>query len=383
MSKAIRSLFPDTNEEFELIIEVLKTKREYSEAIIAAVRKIYPAKDKRFIPLLRELLNIQNAYVRLEVANSLLVLGETDTALEVFDQLAREGTFNAIYELWWHLDEKIGVNEEWGPKGIDILRKALSYESNHVRAKAAYYLIKLSKWRVINGVIRKPIKQDLKELEDLILEIGNELVEKDKWDKEYLGYNGRRTAGTLIGSISQLESVRAIPLLKRISEHPEASYEQDDAEALMKRLIKLKTEQGYEPEKLSKHEKPEGVVHQTEIENTVRVGELVDLKIKVTNLNDKFAATIVIVYIYDPDMELKDSREFTVQLKPLDSMYLKFQYQTYPTYPEGIWHTGYELKVEEFDYIFDDSGNYIKKIPYKSRIDKWKEAEDGRFIVAR
>jgi hypothetical protein len=120
---------------------------------------------------------------------------------------------------------------------IDSLRKSLNDQNYEIRAKAIYKLIKLKKERKIHD--------DNKKFLGIIFNIGNEILAKDTWDDEVLGYSAHRALNTLVSAIWKLDSVKALPLLKRISEHPEASF----LEGSTKRtLINMQIKHCIEPE---------------------------------------------------------------------------------------------------------------------------------------
>ncbi|MEW6109776.1 MAG: HEAT repeat domain-containing protein [Nitrospirota bacterium] len=83
---------------FPFAVEILKTKKDYPEAMAMAAKAVKFAQDKSVIPLLREVAKHPDPTVRLEAAGSLLVLGDADTALPVLDALAEEeGSVGALY----------------------------------------------------------------------------------------------------------------------------------------------------------------------------------------------------------------------------------------------------------------------------------------------
>jgi hypothetical protein len=65
MSKAVASLNPETKEGIQLIIEVLKEKREYPRSLTEAAKAAKRSEDKRVIPLLRQVLKSSALMVRL------------------------------------------------------------------------------------------------------------------------------------------------------------------------------------------------------------------------------------------------------------------------------------------------------------------------------
>ncbi len=118
-------------------------------------------------------------------------------------------------------------------------------------------------------------------------------------------------------------------------------------------------------------------------DRTVRVGESVNIKIRITNKHEKKSVTKVIVYIYDPEAYLRYRGEFPFHLEPLDSMNLVFPYQTCPNALEGSWNVAYELIAEKEEYFTSEvePGGVILPVEYV--IEAWEEAEDGRFVVVK
>lgn len=223
MATALSVINPKKKENFNLILEVLKTRREYPEAIASAADVIKFAQDKRVIPLLRELLNHSHTRVRLETAGSLLVLGDADSALPVLEELAKEGNTYAIPYLF-----KSGWGKEWklwDERGLEIIKRALDYPQDQIKAEAALFLAEMG------------IEKGRAE------EVALTIVEKfkDKTKKNY-GLNIDEVASRLTQAGNQfhddgvacdyamkassvIKSKKAIPLLEQISErNVDSSY---------------------------------------------------------------------------------------------------------------------------------------------------------------
>ncbi|MBM4278369.1 MAG: HEAT repeat domain-containing protein [Deltaproteobacteria bacterium] len=225
MSKAVMALNPRTKEGKQLIIEVLRTKREYQSTLSEAARAVRASQDKSIIPLLREVLKSSATRVRLEAAGSLLALGDADTALPVLDELTREGATSALGFIFHNMQGK-----EWEQRGIALIKKALTYENNESRALAALFLIGLTQRRVI--------KEDIRGIEDILINISKDILEKKSWPITSHGYSDHRALETVILAFWELKSKKAIPVLRSISEHPEASYLKRRAEEAIKYLSK-------------------------------------------------------------------------------------------------------------------------------------------------
>ena len=73
-------------------------------------------------------------------------------------------------------------------------------------------------------------------LEKILIKISEDILGKKMWISSSSGYNDRRALGTTISAFKELGSERAIPVLRRISEHPEASYLEKRAEEAIKYL---------------------------------------------------------------------------------------------------------------------------------------------------
>jgi hypothetical protein len=223
MSKAITVLNPKTKEGIQLLIEVLKTKREYPISLAAAAGVVSRSQDKSVIPLLREVVKNPSLEVRYIAGSSLLVLGDADTALPVLDELTKEGVANALYSIYEFMQGK-----KWAPLGVESIRKALTYDNNESKAMAVLLSIRLTK--------RGTIKEDLSTLEKILIEISEDILNKKTWPISSHGYSDHRALGSTISAFKELESKRVIPILRRISEHPDASFLKRRAEETIKYL---------------------------------------------------------------------------------------------------------------------------------------------------
>ena len=213
----LRMLGGSTKKEaFELTLEVLKKDTGYPT--VCAAKEIKHFNNKEAIPYLRKYLNYiasneqLTEMLRLEAAGSLLAIGDADAALPVLDELTKEGKTAALGYIFHNMQGK-----EWEKRGIELIRNALTYENNESKALAALFLIGLTKKRIL--------KEDLGKIENMLLDTFKGILNKPKWDKspesEYSDY---RALESIILALEELNSKKAIPFLKRLKEHPEASY---------------------------------------------------------------------------------------------------------------------------------------------------------------
>jgi hypothetical protein len=140
MSKAIAVLNPKTKEGLRLLIEVLKTKKEYPRSLAEAARAVKVSKDKSVIPLLRQVAKSPSSKVRLEAAGALLMLGDADTALPVLDALVeQERSVGALYYLFR------GPGKIIDERGYKIVEKALNSPKSEVKISAVKLLLDAKK----------------------------------------------------------------------------------------------------------------------------------------------------------------------------------------------------------------------------------------------
>jgi hypothetical protein len=224
MAAAVGSLMPERHiEDYGLIIRVLKEAKEYPDALKAAIIQVGHAKDTSLIPILEGFINHHEPDIRLEAAHSLLKLGEVDTALTVLDEQIKMGKTIALGHVYHTF-----YGKDWQERGLAQIRKALGYENNEVKALAALFLIHLRNEEVI--------KDDLKPLGKLLFEICEEIVAKEKWPMSSYGYSDHRALGSIIIAFVELDEKKAIPCLKKIAEHPEASFLDRDAKKAIEKL---------------------------------------------------------------------------------------------------------------------------------------------------
>jgi hypothetical protein len=141
ISTALYRFFPRSNKEevFDVLVKILQTKWEYSEAMEAAAIHIRSAQDPRVIQLLRPLLKHPNPPVRREAAASLFELNEADAALPVLEELIQQhsdrGAMVHLFE--WKKGEIVKLKDD---RGYNILLKAIENKSVYVRVEATFLL---------------------------------------------------------------------------------------------------------------------------------------------------------------------------------------------------------------------------------------------------
>jgi len=225
MSKTLAALNPKTKEGLQFIIGVLRKKRDYPMSLAEAAKAVKVSQDKSVIPLLRQVVKSPSLKVRLEAAGSLLALGDAETALPVLDELTKEGATSALGFIYHDMQGK-----KWEQRGIESIRKALTYDNNESKALGVLFLIGLTQ--------RGTIKEDIRRLEDILIKISEDILDKKNWPISSRGYSDHRALETVILAFGELESKRAIPVLRRILEHPDASYLTRRAEETIKYLSK-------------------------------------------------------------------------------------------------------------------------------------------------
>ncbi len=228
---------------FELVLEVLKKKKDYPKAYACASKYIgwhvtmeggRDEKATEAIPLLKEAIKHSDPKVRLHAAGSLFALGEPDIALPVLDELARQGEVEALPLLFE--PDKDGVVRWsklnfWDKRGLEIIKRAIDYPSDEVKGWAAIALISI-------GIEKEKV-------EEVAFSIVKRLMYKTKKDygfktsdgpkgphnvllPEYEGKNIReleekfysdgRACDRSMAVLGRLKSKRAVPMLKHIKE---------------------------------------------------------------------------------------------------------------------------------------------------------------------
>lgn len=220
-------------EAFELTLEVLKEDRGY--VTVCAVKEIKFSHDKNAIPYLRRYLSHTSSneqltiLLRLEAAGSLLVLGDADTALPVLDELAKEGNTYAIPYLF-----KSGWGKEWklwDERGLEIIKRALSYPQDQIKAEAALFLseMEIEKQKAEEVALRIVEKLKDKKREDYgFTIIGGpsnpkwillpEYEGKNLKELEEYYYADSRACTYSLEALGIIKSKKALPLLNQIKE---------------------------------------------------------------------------------------------------------------------------------------------------------------------
>ena len=139
---AIASAFEEldlnkSKEAYSLALEVLKTKKDYPEALAGAVSALGKTGNQGAIPPIREIAKSPDEGLQLIAVGALLKLGDGDTALPILDRLATKGYPLAIRLLV----SKSGVL--YDKRGKAILVKALSNPRAEVTMMAAMSLYRM------------------------------------------------------------------------------------------------------------------------------------------------------------------------------------------------------------------------------------------------
>jgi hypothetical protein len=206
-----------SREAFNLAVEVLKNKRDYPKALGGAARAVGKGLkdpgDEQVIRLLREFSTYPDSTVRLFVGEALVKAGDSNTGLQILDDVTKEGTTAALGFIFETMDGK-----KWEGEGVESIKKALTYENKESNALAALFLIQLTN--------KGRLKEDLGKIENMLLEMFESILNKQKWDEpiQGKGYSDGRTVGIIIIAFQTLKSRNAIPLLKRLLTHPQRSY---------------------------------------------------------------------------------------------------------------------------------------------------------------
>lgn len=230
IATALDAINIETNKEgYKLAVEVLRTKRDYPEALAKAALVVKFAHDPSVIPILRELVNYPVPSVRLQVAGSLLSLGDANTALPVLDELAsQEGYVQALYYLF-NAPGKI-IDE----RGYRIVEKTLNNPKAEMRVSAAKLLFeskKLTKEKAeeialnilknFKGMEEYGIRMDPKTYKIVAIP-GSGITDVETAEKRK--GSDFRACENAISLLVNFKSRKAIPALEKISQNPGASY---------------------------------------------------------------------------------------------------------------------------------------------------------------
>ena len=224
MSKAIAALNPKTEEGLRLLIEALKTKKEYPRSLAVAARAVKVSKDKSVIPLLRQVAKSPSSIVKLEAAGALLILGDADTALPVLDALVEQGkSVGALYYLFR------GPGKIIDERGYKIVEKALNSPKSEVKISAVKLLLdakKINKEKA--GEVALGILHELKAktLEDYGLTYAQKAkgvgviplpgVNIDVGEAHEQERSDGRACDYTMSLLGRLKSKRALPILRHV-----------------------------------------------------------------------------------------------------------------------------------------------------------------------
>jgi len=131
-----------SKECFDLIMATYeKAKERYPKTLekIAKAMRYFKIERKRRIEVLKDLIKSKNPRVRLEASASLLDMGEGTIALPVLAELAKEGEtlpLPYLFKNGW--DD--GPWEFWDERGLKILKEAIDYPTDEIRAEACIFL---------------------------------------------------------------------------------------------------------------------------------------------------------------------------------------------------------------------------------------------------
>jgi len=234
IATALSVINPKTNREgFNLAIEILKKKKDYPEAMVAAAIVLKVAQDKSEIPLLREVAKHPNPTVRLQAAGALIMLGDADTALPILNELAeKEGLSGALYLLF------TGPGKITDERGYSIVEKALKYPGAEVRISAVKLLLeskKITKEKaeeIALGILKelkdKTLKdyglmRDPKNIYAIVSIPASGIVDVEGVQQRH--HSNSRACEYTISLLATLRSKKAIPILRSI----EKSNTEDEA----------------------------------------------------------------------------------------------------------------------------------------------------------
>lgn len=216
---------------FPFAIEILKTKRDYPEAMSTAAKILKFGNDKSVIPLLQETARHPAPQVRLEAAGSLLSLGDADTALPILDELAeKEGYSSALYYLFTKKPGKtIEIIDE---RGYTIVEKALNNQEAVIRIHAVKLLLESKKMKKERAEeIALATLDNFKSSKEYGIGVDDKrgIIPLPGFEKDFEKSNLRwgsdwRAIETAISILKELESKKAIPALERLANNPDASY---------------------------------------------------------------------------------------------------------------------------------------------------------------
>lgn len=230
MAAAISKLSPRDKEALELVLEAVGTRQEYPKILIEAARILKFSDDERVIPLLREVAHHAESTVRLDVARSLLSLGDADTALPILDELAENvgfaGALNSLFA------EQGKIIDE---RGFVIVEKALKNPRAGVRITAVKLLLDTKRMtkekaeEIALGIVEGFYKR-----KENYYGIGRKKIKGETYSETFVlpGFEGKtlselerslhsdgRACDYAMSILGDLKSKKAIPLLRYIKEN--------------------------------------------------------------------------------------------------------------------------------------------------------------------
>lgn len=203
--------------------------------------------NKKIVPVLIKALNDNDKNVRLEAAGSLFQLGdEIEAALEIVDRLAREKDAKAEV-LWpmykWPRGVSRDWEELWHPECEVILKKALSYPSNEIKASAAIYFAKKGG----KDLAETPALEVIEALKDKDARDYAPHSEKIETDPMRLfnlvkgkHLSGMRACNSAMYALDEIKSERSIPILKYIADKDNKWFNVCNGEDAKRILQKIK-----------------------------------------------------------------------------------------------------------------------------------------------
>ena len=244
LSTALSKLSLKNKESLDLALDIFRTKRDYPRTLAWATRVLKSDDDKRAIPLLKDVAHYPDPEVRLDVARSLLSLGDADTALPILDELAeKEGHAGALYSLFK------GPGEIIDERGFPIIEKALRHTKAGMRIGAAKLLFKAKKLKKEEAEkIALNILEKFKSKEEYGITFDEKFGHILTPAAEKAGANLKeldarrgsdwRAIAESIALLVDLKSKNAIPKLEKLAKHPGASYLENRANDALKILRK-------------------------------------------------------------------------------------------------------------------------------------------------
>lgn len=163
-------------------------------------------RDKRAIPHLKKALKDKDKEVQLKAAESLFKLGD-ESAEAILINFAKEGYESALRTLCI-IDDMFKERKLRNKRAKDILKEALNYNSDYVRAVAAFYLAEFER-----------------EKASYLLPVIKEILEKSK---DY------KSKDTIIGALERIGTDEAVLLIGNALDDEDRSIRDEASRALTK-----------------------------------------------------------------------------------------------------------------------------------------------------